>query len=272
MRVRTRTWFSLVVALGVLFVIASQFNVFDPLESATLAVSAPAESALRDATQPLADLVNNVTDTRDLSDENQALRQEIERLESDNAQLQASEAELSQLRQLLNIRASRSEDAFLEANVFGSDPSNLKDTIAIDAGSDDGLKAGMVVLTRQGSLIGTLSKVLEGSSWVTLITDPSSAVSALIQQSRTQGVVAGSVTGDLTMEFVAETADVTEGDLVLTSGIGGRYPPNELIGQVVGVNKAAQELFQSVQVRPLADLSRLEGVLVLTNFEPKEGD
>jgi rod shape-determining protein MreC len=73
------------------------------------------------------------------------------------------------------------------------------------------------------------------------------------------------------MEFVSETADVKEGDLILTSGIGGRYPPDELIGQVVGVNKSAQELFQSVRIRPLADLSRLEGVLVLTSFEPQTG-
>ena len=61
MRVRTRTWFSFVVAVSVLFIIASQFSIFDPLDSAVLVVAQPIESGLRDATQPLADLVNNVT-------------------------------------------------------------------------------------------------------------------------------------------------------------------------------------------------------------------
>jgi rod shape-determining protein MreC len=270
MRVRTRTWFSFVVAVSVLFIIASQFRVFDPLDNGVLVISAPIEQGLRTATQPLADLVNNVTDTNHLSSDNQALRQEIERLKAENARLQASDTELNQLRQLQNIRASRPNDSFVEADVFAHDPSNLKDAIAIEAGSSDGVKEGMVVLTRQGSLIGSVTKVLNNSSWVTLIVDPSSAVTALVQESRTQGVVAGSVNGDLKMEFVSETADVKEGDLVLTSGVGGRYPPNELIGQVVGVNKAAQELFQSVSVKPLADLSRLESVLVLTSFTPKE--
>jgi rod shape-determining protein MreC len=74
------------------------------------------------------------------------------------------------------------------------------------------------------------------------------------------------------MEFVSEAADVKEGDLVLTSGVGGRYPQDELIGQVVGVEKAAQDLFQSVRIKPLADLSRLEGVLVQTGFEPREAN
>jgi rod shape-determining protein MreC len=156
--------------------------------------------------------------------------------------------------------------------VFAHDPSNVKDLIAIEAGSSDGVKEGMIVLTRQGSLIGSVTKVLNNSAWVTLITDPSSAVSALVQESRTQGVVAGSVSGDITMEFVSETADVKEGDLVVTSGVGGRYPPNELVGQVVGVDKAAQELFQSVHIKPLADLTRLEGVLVLTSFVPKDAN
>ena len=270
MHVRTRTWFSFVVAISVLFIVASRFSVFDPLDDIVLSVAAPIESALHNATQPLADLVNNVTDAGRLSDDNQALRQEIERLKSDNARLLASDAELNQLRQLQNIRGIRPDDSFLEANVFAHEPSNLKELIAIDAGSSDGIKEGMAVLTRQGSLIGTITKVLDHSAWVTLIIDPSSAVSALVQESRTQGVVAGAVSGDLTMEFVSETADVKEGDLVLTSGIGGRYPPNELIGQVVGVDKAAQELFQSVHVKPLADLSRLEGVLVLTSFVPKD--
>jgi rod shape-determining protein MreC len=144
--------------------------------------------------------------------------------------------------------------------------------VAIDAGSSDGLKVGMVVLSRQGSLIGTVTQTLDDSAWVTLITDPSSAVSALVQNSRTQGVVAGGIDGDLSMEFVSETADVKEGDLVLTSGIGGGYPPDELIGQVIGVDKTAQELFQSVRIRPLADFSRLEGVLVQTSFVPREGN
>lgn len=268
MRVRTRTWFSFVVLAALLFLAGSRFGVFDPLEDAVLAAAQPVESGLRAATEPLADLVNNVTDINRLSDENRDLRQENERLTADLARLRASETDLSELRQFLQIRGQRPGDAFMEANVFAREPSNLKDVVAIDQGKSDGLAEGMIVLSRQGSLVGSITRVLDSSAWVTLITDPSSAVSALIQESGAQGVVAGSAGGRLTMEFVAETADVKEGDLVLTSSIGGRYPPGELIGRVVEVERTAQELFQAVRVEPLADLARIDEVIVLTGFLP----
>ncbi len=270
MHVRTRTWFGFVVLASLLFIGASRIAVFDPLEDAVLSVADPVESALRDATDPLADFVNNLTDINRLSDENQSFREENERLRAENVRLSEAERELRQLEQLIDIRGERTGDAFIAADVFAREPSNLRDVIAISKGSADGIEQDMVVLTSQGSLVGSVSRVLDHSAWVTLITDQTSAVSAVTQESRVQGVVAGAADGTLTMEFVQETADVKEGDLVLTSGIGGRHPQGELIGQVVHVERTAQELFQSVQVQPLADLSRLEDVLVLASFRPQE--
>ena len=270
MHVRTRTWFSVVIIVSLALVGASRFAFFAPLENAALLVAAPVESALRDATRPVADFVNNLTDINRLSKQNQQLREEIEQLRRENALLREEQTELLQYRQLLDIRDAQTEDTFIAADVFAREPSNLRDAIAIDRGSADGVREGMVVLTQQGSLVGSVSRALNDAAWVTLITDPTSAVSALIQESRAQGVVAGAADGTLTMEFVEETADVKEGDLVLTSGLGGSHPPGELIGQVVEVERAAQELFQAVRVQPLADLSRLEAVLVLASFLPQE--
>jgi len=272
MHVRTRTWFSFVVLASLLFIAASRFAIFDPLESAVLAVASPIEDGLRDATRPLADFVNNLTDINRLSDENQTLREENERLIAENARLGEAEIELRQLQQLVELRKVQPDDSFVEADVVAREPSNLQDVIAVNRGKADGLEEGMVVLTKQGSLVGSITRVLEHTAWVTLLTDQTSAVSAIIQGSRVQGVVAGSADGTLTMEFVQETADVKEGDLVLTSGIGGRYPPSEFIGQVVEVDRAAQDLFQSVHVQSLADFSRLESVLVLDSFLPQETD
>ena len=270
MRVRTRTWFSFVVIASLLFMAGSRFGMFDPLQNATLTVSAPIESGLRNATRPLADFVNNLTDTHRLSKENQSLRQENERLKAEVASLRETEGELNDLRQLLNVRGNRPGDSFVEAHVFAQEPSNQKRRIAIDRGTSDGVQEGMIVLTRQGSLVGSVTRALADVAWITLISDQSSAVSAAIQISGAQGVVAGSLDGTLTMEFVSETADVKEGDLVVSSGVGGHHPPGELIGQVTKVQRTAQELFQSVQVQPLADLSRLEDVVVMTSFLPKD--
>lgn len=250
--------------------LGGRFGVVSPLENAALDITAPIESALRDATRPAADFVNNLTDINRLTDENQDLRAENERLTVQAARLQEAETELQRLRQLLGIRERRPDDTFVAADVFASDPSNAKELVAIDRGSADGVRKGMIVLTQQGSLVGTVSNVLRDVAWVTLITDPSSAISAVIQDSRVQGVVAGTADGGLTMDFVEETADVHEGDLVLSSGLGGRHPRGEIIGKVVEVDQAARELFQEVHVQPLADLSRLESVLVLSSFLPQD--
>ena len=270
MQVRTRTWFGFVIVASLLFMAGSRFAFFEPLENAVLTVAVPIESVLQDATRPAADFVNNMTDINRLSGENQALREENERQTVEIARLREVERDFLQLSELVKTRPFGPEDVLVAANVFAHDPNNLKDIIAIDRGRADGLQEGMMVLTPQGSLVGSVTRVLGDVAWVTLITDPDSAVSALIQESRTQGVVVGAADGTLTMEFVEETADVQAGDLVLTSGIGGRHPPAELIGQVVEVEQAAPELFQEVRVQPLADLSRLEEVLVLASFLPQE--
>jgi rod shape-determining protein MreC len=269
MHVRTRTWFSFVVVASVLFIVASRFAIFDPLESAVNGAVAPIEQGLRDGSQPLADFVNNLTDVNRLSGENQSLREENARLLAENARLGESEIELRQLQQLLNVRGNQPDDTFVDADVIAGEPNNQKALISINRGSDNGVRQGMIVLTKQGSLVGSISRVYGHTAWVTLISDQTSAVSAVVQGSRVQGVVAGSVGGSLTMDFVQETADVKEGDLVLTSGVGGRYPAGELIGQVANVERSAQDLFQSVHVRSLADLSQLESVLVLSSFVPQ---
>jgi len=270
MQVRTRTWLSLVVAASLVFLAASRIAVFEPLENAALSVAAPVESALRDVTRPIADFVNNLADLNTLADENQALREDNERLTGELARLRESEREAQRLRDLVNVRDVRPEDSFINADVFAQEPNNQQQRIAINRGTSDGILKGMIVLTRQGSLVGRVSEALNNVAWVTLITDPSSAVSGQIQASRVQGVVVGSTDGSLTLEFVEETADVKEGDLVLTSSLGGLYPAGEVIGQVVAVSPAAQELFQSVRVEPLADLTRLESVLVLVSFQPAQ--
>ena len=270
MRVRTRNWFGIVIVASLLFMAGSRFALFTPMEDAALIVAEPVESALRDATRPVADFVNNITDINRLSGENQTLREENERLTVEITRLREVEREFQEQQRLFENRPLKPGDRLVAASVFANDPTNVSAVIASDRGSSDGLQEGMVVLTPQGSLVGTISRVLDNAAWVTLITDQTSAVSALIQESRAQGVVVGAANGTLTLEFVEETADVKAGDFVLTSGIGGRYPRGELIGQVVEVELVSPELFQEVQIQPLADLSRLETVLVLVSFLPQE--
>jgi rod shape-determining protein MreC len=78
----------------------------------------------------------------------------------------------------------------------------------------------------------------------------------------------GSVTGDVSLDMISQDATVTLGDVVLTSGLGGSYPPNLLVGQVVSVRKLDYELFQQAAVQPSVDFNQLGFLLVITNFAP----
>src|SRR5439155_13804908 len=109
------------------------------------------------------------------------------------------------------VRQQFPNETFLGAAVVSRDSSNVRSVVAIDRGSSDGVRKGMIVVTEGRSLVGTVSKVFDGYSWVTLITDPKSAVSAFVQESRAEGVASGNYDGSLTMEFVGQGAVVKQG-------------------------------------------------------------
>lgn len=265
---RTWRWLAVMIVAGLVLMGASRLAVLEPVENLALTVASPVQDALRDVSRPIADFLTNLTDVNEVTDENQRLREEIDRLSTEVSRLRESEIRLQQLQNLLQVKEEHQEDEYLAANVFAKDPSDLKEVVAIDRGKADGAREGMIVVTEGRSMVGLVTKALDDYAWVTLITDPNSAVSAMIQESRAQGVVVGSYSRRITMEFVDQKADVSEGDTVLTSGLGGTFPAGTVIGRVAEVEQQPQELFQRVTVEPLAALSRLETVLVLTSFEP----
>jgi len=137
----------------------------------------------------------------------------------------------------------------------------------ITPASDDGLRRGMPVVTQQG-LVGRISQVTASAALVQLITDAATVVNVRLEPTRAEAVLLGSITGDVSLDFIPQVAKVGSGDLVLTSGLGGNYPPNILIGQITGVRSQDYDLFQSASVQPVVDFAHLEIVLVISNFQP----
>ena len=268
MTARTLVWTGFIAIFAFALMAASRFAVLEPVENVTLDVTSPMQQALSSATEPVADWVNDITDVSGLSSENDRLRAENERLTNELARAREEMAQQQQGQELNEVRRAFPDYQFLHAGVISRDASNVRSLIAIDRGRSDGIDEGMIVITEGSSLVGTVTKALDDYAWVTLITDPKSAVSARVQESRAEGVVAGNYSGELTMEFVGQGAVVKEGDFVLTSGVGGGYPPGFIIGRVSSSTAREQELFQDVRVAHLASLSGIERVLVVTNFRP----
>jgi rod shape-determining protein MreC len=125
----------------------------------------------------------------------------------------------------------------------------------------------MPVVTNQG-LIGRVDAVIADAARVQLITDPASNVNVHLQNAQTDASLVGSVAGDVTLQLIPQDVTVQTGDLVLTSGLGGGYPPNLIVGQVVNVRSRDFDLFQQATVQPVVDFNRLEIVLVIVNFKP----
>ena len=248
----------------------SGIGLLRPVEDVSFTVLSPVETLLRAIAQPAADIVSRYGDTEALTRENEDLRGQNERLTAEIARLHEDSARLDELERLLGTRETLAQHAFLLAEVVSTDPTAGRRRVAINKGSSQGLRNGMPVVTEGATLVGTITRVESDHAWITLVTDIDSAVSTHILESRAQGVVSGTYDGRMTMDFVDQNADVQEGDRVLTSGLGGGYPDGLVLGRVTRVGGNPQELFQSVTVEPLASLSKLENVLVMTTFVPTE--
>jgi rod shape-determining protein MreC len=203
-----------------------------------------------------------------------SLRTRNAELESQVSQLQAQVIELQQrvneteiLAALVDFSRTNPESTYKAAAVIGRDPSPFLHYVIINRGSNDDIRRGMPVVTNQG-LVGRVDAVIADAARVQLITDPASSVNVYLQKAETDAILLGSVTGDISLDMVSQDIIVEPGDLILTSGLGGGYPPDLIIGQVVTLRSLEYELFQQATVQAAVDFSRLEIVLVITNFRP----
>jgi len=217
--------------------------------------------------QAIQSLVTSPADVASLRQDNAELEAEIARLQVQMVALQQDLTEAQVLSSLVDYARSRSENRYVAAAVIGRDPSPFLHYVIINRGSDDGLRKGMPVVTQQG-LVGQIAAVTAGGSRVQLINDPGATVNVLLQQSETEAVLTGDITGELNLELIPQSATVQSGDLIMTSGYGGSFPANLLVGQVSTVRSNAYDLFQSASVQPAVDFSQLEIVLVIINFQP----
>ena len=215
----------------------------------------------------LQDFLTAPRDVASLRQRNAELESEVAELQAQVIQLQQQVGETDTLAALVDFSLAHSENTYQGAAVIGRDPSPFLHYIIINAGSNDGVLRGMPVVTDQG-LIGRIDSVIADAARVQLITDPASKVNVRLQNAETEASLIGSVTGDVTLDLIPQDINIEPGDLVLTSGLGGGYPPDLIIGQVVNVRSRDFDLFQQATVQPVVDFNRLQIVLVIINFKP----
>ena len=314
---RLTWWLSGIIVAGVAGIALSALGAADPVKNTSQHVASPIESGLRDVADLIAGLFDGMGESG-LEAENERLRDEIEQLKGQLAAQQDLEHRLEEAEQIAGVKGDRPEDVLIVANVIAEDPSPLKRPIAIDRGIDDGVDEGMVVLSRNGSLVGTVSRAYADFAWVRLITDPDSTVNVQVnvanpdapggaprvltgetpapttepdQQAQettlaptptpapqSQGTVAsttpvraeakGELGGSVLLELLPSSSGAQQGDLVVTSGLGGNYPPGIPVGAIEALQVRPQAPFVEATLEPAADLGGLDTVLILVSFKP----
>jgi len=194
--------------------------------------------------------------------EEQLAQQQVELI-----QLREVASDYNRLTGLLSYTSNIDNQEFVTADVIAVDQSSIARSIIINRGTRDGIAVGMIVTTDLG-LVGRITRVSSNASQVQLVNDENSAVSARLQTTRAEGSVIGQASGVLRMTFIDLDEDIVQNDLVITSGLGGNFPPDIVIGQVTSIRQFEFELFQEAEVRSLVDFDTLEFVLVITNFQP----
>lgn len=217
--------------------------------------------------QAVQEFVNAPQDTARLRQRNTELETEVSRLQTQIIELQQQLAETSVLSALVDFARANPENRYQAAAVIARDPSPFLHYVILNRGSDDGLRRGMPVVTQHG-LVGRIAAVTAGAARVQLITDPASTVNVRLEPSEAQAALHGSLTSDITLDMIPQDISVQSGDLVLTSGLGGSYPSNILIGQVSGIRSRDPDIFQRATLQPVVDFSQLDIVLIITNFQP----
>jgi len=196
---------------------------------------------------------------------NAELQLQVSQLQSQVIDLEQRVNETEILAALVDFSRASPESSYKAASVIGRDPSPFLQYVIINRGSNDGIRRGMPVVTNEG-LVGRVDAVIADAARVQLITDPASSVNVHLKNANSDAMLIGSVTGDISLDLISQDATIDSGDLILTSGLGGGFPPDIIIGQVVNARKLPAELFQQATVQPAVDFTRLQIVLVITNF------
>jgi len=199
--------------------------------------------------------------------ENRELKAQIEQMHLEQVRLSEDAAQAHRLQQLLAFKEQYIAKT-VAAQVIGSSGSDLSRSIYIDKGSNDGIAADMAVITA-GGIVGKVLRVYPSTSLVLMINDQSSGVGAMLEKSRLQGVLHGTANGEVVLERVMSDEQVVPGEPVLSSGGDQIFPKGLPVGTVSNVSPG-RELFLNIQVKPSADLSRLEEVLVVTQKRERQ--
>lgn len=262
--VNVQTILIIIVVSGVIFLALSGY--LTPVFNLTLNPLISFQSWLSVRYLSMRDFLTAPRDITQLREQNALLESQVTQLQTQLIEMEERLAEAQVCFALLDFGRTNPQYEYIAATVIGREISPFLQYIIIDKGSEHGIQHGMPVVTQQG-LVGRVDAVIASASRIKLITDSTSVVNVFLQSAEAEAQLEGSLTGDVSLDMIPLDVSVEPGDVVLTSGLGGNYPPNIFIGQVLSVQRRENALFQTASVQPIVDFMSINAVLVVVNFE-----
>lgn len=256
----------LIVASVVMMTVYGREGETGPLHTLQSAVSGAVSplrivgGSIESATSTVGDTVDNITaDQSTLS----GLREYNEQLVQQYSQMEEYKQEAQRLQKLLDLKDTYQIEG-TGARVIGRSSEAWSQTVIINKGSDDGVSTGQTVMGTSG-VVGQIVSTSSHTATVRLLTDPQSGAAAMVQSSRAEGILRGSLVGLLYLEDLDADAEVNVGDVVVTSGLGGSYARGLIVGTVVKVDAQQGDTSRRAVVSPNDAISTLEDVLVVSS-------
>jgi len=263
-------WITLAVLVGVAILLTILDNTGN-LDSALAFVRNPMSLVLNwtaARTDSIADALAGPRDIQEAQAHIVELQTQIDALERENEALREIQGEYQILLDLVNRARQTPDIRRVTATVIGYDPSPAVRSLIIDKGTNDGIVVGMPVESARG-LVGQVFRTTADSAQIVLLTDNASAIPVRFGNSRATGLMRGGELGSAgSVEWVDLQYQIEIGEVVFTSGLGGKFPQDVPIGRVADVDRNEAELFQRAVIQPAVDFDALEIVFVITDFEP----
>ncbi len=256
------------VLLSVLSYVGSTSSV---LHNAAGVVLSPFRAAASAVVGWVEDKQQYYKDSSALKAENEALRERVAELERDARRAEADSKENKLLRELLSLRERRRDFVFESASVIERDSTNWSATLTLNRGTEHGVEEGDCVINSEGHLVGVIDEA--GLSWSRVLTviDTDTEIGARVFRTSEIAIAEGDLglmgEGKLKLSYLSGDSGLISGDYVLTSGLGGFYPSELVIGTVESVHTDDDGLAQYAVVVPLAALGELTQVFVIKDFD-----
>ena len=266
------TLLALAAIVAVLLSVMSYFSTTAaPLPNLAGIIAAPFRSASAALSETVENWFDYLTQFDELKEENRQLKQKIAKMEENDRQAQADRDENARLREVAGLREQRRDLHLESARVVAEDTSNWASLLTVNKGTVHGVDVGDCVVTETGYLVGVVTTAGPNWSTVRTILDSESSIGATVFRSKSNALAQGDFAlmreGRLTLSYLGSEPDVVAGDLILTSGLGGYYPSDLVIGHVDEVLTGDNGLTQYAVVTPDATMDDLIQVFIITSFD-----